>query len=154
MATTGDTCAQPFSTREHGEDRNRITLEDGTELVASGDHRFLTQRGWKFVTGKREFRSAPYLTLSNELMGVGRFASGPAETDEYRRGYLCGMIRGDGMLGSWPCVGRNGRPSMLHAFRLALVDIEGLVRTRRYLSAVENRDKRFRLSRPAARASA
>src|SRR5688572_19713413 len=28
----------------------RITLEDGTELVASGDHRFLTRRGWKFVT--------------------------------------------------------------------------------------------------------
>src|SRR5438034_2011397 len=25
----------------------RITLEDGTKLVASGDHRFLTQRGWK-----------------------------------------------------------------------------------------------------------
>jgi hypothetical protein len=28
----------------------RITLEDGTELVASGDHRFLTDRGWKYVT--------------------------------------------------------------------------------------------------------
>ena len=26
-------------------------LEDGTELVASGDHRFLTARGWKHVTG-------------------------------------------------------------------------------------------------------
>ncbi len=29
----------------------RVTLEDGTELIASGDHRFLTNRGWKFVTG-------------------------------------------------------------------------------------------------------
>ena len=29
----------------------RVTLEDGTELVASGDHRFLTDRGWKHVTG-------------------------------------------------------------------------------------------------------
>ena len=29
----------------------RITLEDGTELVASGDHRFLSDRGWKHVTG-------------------------------------------------------------------------------------------------------
>ncbi len=28
----------------------RVTLEDGTELVASGDHRFLTaSRGWKHV---------------------------------------------------------------------------------------------------------
>src|ERR1700748_3155195 len=29
----------------------RITLEDGTQLIASGDHRFLTERGWKHVTG-------------------------------------------------------------------------------------------------------
>jgi hypothetical protein len=28
----------------------RITLEDGTQIVAGGDHRFLTERGWKFVT--------------------------------------------------------------------------------------------------------
>src|SRR5262252_10858710 len=27
------------------------TLEDGTELITSGDHRFLTDRGWKYVTG-------------------------------------------------------------------------------------------------------
>src|SRR5438552_15027874 len=29
----------------------RVTLEDGTELVASGDHRFLSDGGWKDVTG-------------------------------------------------------------------------------------------------------
>src|SRR5215469_6783596 len=29
----------------------RIALEDGTQLIASGDHRFLTGRGWKHVTG-------------------------------------------------------------------------------------------------------
>lgn len=29
----------------------RVTLDDETELVASGDHRFLTQGGWKHVTG-------------------------------------------------------------------------------------------------------
>ncbi len=29
----------------------RITLEDGTQLITSGDHRFLTDRGWKYVTG-------------------------------------------------------------------------------------------------------
>src|SRR5687767_3697787 len=27
----------------------RVVLEDGTELVTSGDHRFLTERGWKHV---------------------------------------------------------------------------------------------------------
>jgi len=29
----------------------QIALQDGTELIASGDHRFLTERGWKVVTG-------------------------------------------------------------------------------------------------------
>src|SRR4051794_29843972 len=28
----------------------RTALRDGTELVTSGDHRFLTERGWKYVT--------------------------------------------------------------------------------------------------------
>ena len=29
----------------------RVLLEDGTQLVCSGDHRFLTERGWRYVTG-------------------------------------------------------------------------------------------------------
>ena len=29
----------------------RVMLADGTQLVCSGDHRFLTERGWKYVTG-------------------------------------------------------------------------------------------------------
>ena len=32
----------------------RTTLEDGTTLVTSGDHRFLSDRGWKFVTGTEQ----------------------------------------------------------------------------------------------------
>ena len=31
----------------------RVTLENGTELITSGDHRLLTDRGWKYVTGAR-----------------------------------------------------------------------------------------------------
>src|SRR4051795_7358132 len=31
----------------------RTTLEDGTELVTSGDHRFLTNWGWKHVNAAR-----------------------------------------------------------------------------------------------------
>ena len=30
----------------------RITLADGTQLISSADHRFLTRRGWKYVTAK------------------------------------------------------------------------------------------------------
>lgn len=50
----------------------RITLADGTELVASGDHRFLTERGWKYVTGAMSGQDRrPYLTTSNKLVGFG-----------------------------------------------------------------------------------
>jgi DNA repair photolyase len=50
----------------------RVTLEDGTQLVASGDHRFLTERGWKFVTGAAQGRARrPHLTPQDRLMGIG-----------------------------------------------------------------------------------
>ncbi|HEX3750521.1 MAG TPA: intein-containing Rv2578c family radical SAM protein, partial [Streptosporangiaceae bacterium] len=95
----------------------RITLADGTQLIASGDHRFLTERGWKHVTGAEQGPlQRPFLTVNNKLMGVGGFAEPPKNTVDYRRGYLCGMIRGDGHLGRY--------------FRLALVDEEGLAQTR------------------------
>ncbi|HEY8581529.1 MAG TPA: intein-containing Rv2578c family radical SAM protein [Capillimicrobium sp.] len=74
----------------------RVTLEDGTELVTSGDHRFLTDRGWKHVTGRGGGEGQrPYLTLNNELLGTGGFAAPPEQTPDYRQGYLCGMVRGD-----------------------------------------------------------
>lgn len=47
---------------------HRVMLEDGTELVASGDHRFLTERGWKFVFGDGPGR---HLTGGDALMGPG-----------------------------------------------------------------------------------
>ena len=75
----------------------RITLQDGTQLVASGEHRFLSDRGWKHVTGAGPGpRQRPHLTLNNKLTGVGRFAEPPKHDADYRRGYLCGMIRGHG----------------------------------------------------------
>ena len=57
----------------------RVTLEDGTELVTSGDHRFLTNRGWKHVTGAVSGAGArPHLTTANKLIGTGGFAAQPA----------------------------------------------------------------------------
>src|SRR5258706_4123170 len=77
----------------------RTTLEDGTTLVMSGDHRFLTERGWKHVTGAMAgAEQRPYLTVNKKLMGTGTFAQGPMESDTYRRGYLSGSLRGDGPL--------------------------------------------------------
>jgi DNA repair photolyase len=113
----------------------RVTLEDGTSLVASEDHRFLTGRGWKYVTGSEPGSARrPHLTLNSELLGVGRFAEPPKESADYRRGYLCGMIRGDGDIHIGSYRHRTGRWYDVDNFRLALADSEALDRTSRYLA--------------------
>jgi DNA repair photolyase len=112
----------------------RITLDDGTTLVASGDHRFLTDRGWKYVTdnAKGEQQRA-HLTPFNELLGTGGFADSFADNDAYRRGYLSGLLRGDGHIGITRQETRTGAISESHRFRLALCDSEALLRAQDYL---------------------
>ncbi|MDE2196640.1 MAG: PA0069 family radical SAM protein [Gammaproteobacteria bacterium] len=107
----------------------RILLEDDTELVAGADHRFLTERGWKFVSGVRR----PHLTTCNKLMGTSAFASPPDQDTDYTRGYLCGLIRGDGLLASYHYERAGRIHGDQHQFRLALCDIEALQRAQRYL---------------------
>jgi DNA repair photolyase len=116
----------------------RVTLEDGTALVTSGDHRFLTDRGWKHVTGSEHGRSRrPHLTSSNKLMGVGGIAAPPEDGPEFRRGYLCGMVRGDGHLGSYSYVRPGRARGDVHRFRLALVDLEAVRRAQQYLAGLD-----------------
>src|SRR6185437_13310235 len=63
----------------------RLRLEDGTEIVAGGDHRFLTERGWKHVLGaERGPLCRPHLTTGNKLMGTGAFAAAADQDDRYR----------------------------------------------------------------------
>ena len=113
----------------------RVTLEDGTELIASGDHRFLTNRGWKYVVGAEQGRNQrPFLTTNNELLGLGALGPAIAPSNEYRRGYLCGMIRGDGHVGSYSYVRPGRNNSDVHRFRLALCDSQALDRSRDYLA--------------------
>ncbi|MCC4908501.1 intein-containing Rv2578c family radical SAM protein [Microbacterium sp. cx-59] len=115
----------------------RVTLADGTEIVASGDHRFLTERGWKHVVGATSGAARrPHLTPRSRLMGFGLGGIPPAASleDDYRRGYLCGMVRGDGMLFHATYVDER-RSRTIHRFRLALADGEALARSRAYLSA-------------------
>jgi DNA repair photolyase len=113
----------------------RVHLEDGTELIASDDHRFLTERGWKFVA-KGNGPQRPYLTPNNTLMGFGAVSSlaRPLDSNAYRRGYLCGLIRGDGHLQVY----RYSRPGRTngdqHRFRLAMADTEALERAATFLA--------------------
>lgn len=70
----------------------RIRLEDGTELVAGGGQRLLTTGGWKRVSAGLD--GAASLKAGDTLAGTGAFAQAPDEDLDYRRGYLCGLLRG------------------------------------------------------------
>jgi DNA repair photolyase len=76
----------------------RITLEDGTELVAGPDHRFLTEQGWQFVVpGNHAATRRAHLSAHSRLMGTGAFAVTPQHNADYRAGYLCGVTRSHGL---------------------------------------------------------
>ena len=125
-------------------DAYRITLTDGTELIASGDHRFLSNRGWKFVTGAEQGPLCrPHLTLNNRLMGTGALAAPPARNEDYERGYLCGMVRGDGSLGMYEYERAGRSHGNVWLFRLVLTDSEALVRSQQYLRAFSVETKTF-----------
>ncbi len=122
----------------------RVTLEDGTELVLSGDHRLLTRRGWKHVVGDgRGTWCRPHLTTNNELLGIGRLPAPPPAGAEYRQGYLCGLIRGDGHLRSYLYEPPNRAPQTVRSFRLALTDLEALDRAETYLAELDVATRRF-----------
>lgn len=125
----------------------RICLADGTELIASGDHRFLTERGWKFVDKGAAQR--PHLTPNNTLMGFGavRALPPPCDSRTYRRGYLCGVIRGDGHLGVYRYSRSDRTVAEQFRFRLAMVDNEALDRAAGFLSEFGVTTDRFLFQR-------
>ena len=115
----------------------RLTLEGGTELILSGDHRVLSNRGWRHLLGSpRGQPDRPFLTTRDRLAGAGPSAVQPAHDAEYRLGYLCGIIRGGGLPRSddarWACDGRYTGDRL----RLALADSEALRRVRGFLASV------------------
>ena len=108
-----------------------VRLAGGTTLVTSGEHRFLTDHGWRHVApGWCRSGRRPYLRTGSHMLGLGRFRhdaatagsapGGSGHVRAYQRGYLCGLVRSDG---------QAGFPSE----RLAL---EALGRAHHYLAAV------------------
>ena len=110
---------------------HRVRLTGGTELVTSGEHRFLTDRGWRHVapgwcrTGRR-----PHLRHGSALLGpgaAGAFGSAAherAHPPAYRQGYLCGLVRGDTGPGISPA----------RTFPSEQLELEALGRTHHFLA--------------------
>jgi DNA repair photolyase len=77
-----------------------VRLADGTELVTSGEHRFLTAHGWRHVSaGWCRGGRRPHLRPGAVMLGTGPFGPDrrhPHAAADYRQGYLCGLVRGDG----------------------------------------------------------
>jgi DNA repair photolyase len=49
----------------------RIRLDDGTEIVSSGDHRFLTKKGWRTTARRAAPARRAQLELGDLLLGTG-----------------------------------------------------------------------------------
>ena len=129
----------------------RITLADGRELISGADHRFLSDRGWKFVTGAEQGRERrPHLKPGNKLMGTGAFAAPVTKNGHYKAGYLCGLVRGDALLASYHYEREGRSHGDQHHFRLALCDVEGLLRAQDYLRDWEIDTRHFVHQRAAA----
>lgn len=124
----------------------RVDLDNGMSATCSADHRWLTDRGWKFTTGAMSGPAQrPYLTAQNSVRVLSAPSVTPAITDDYKRGYLSGIIRGDGHIGTHGPYERNAvrknrgdklyhRVDYQHQFTLRMKDQQALDRTESYLT--------------------
>ena len=131
----------------------KITLEDGTVLISSANHRWLSDRGWKFTSGKsygRHLETLPRLTLNNSIRGINipekklkrlpnwekrntPLVKSFNETSLYMRGYLNGVIRGDGHFAIHQYNNRGRGVERQYQFRLSMKDREPIDFSKKYL---------------------
>lgn len=113
-----------------------IILANGVKLVCSGDHRWLTDRGWKYTIGAMGGENQrPYLTTNNHMIGFDNLDfTQREETDDFKLGYLSGMIRGDANLGCYVYNGKRRKTEVDHRFRLAIKCTEATKRVAEYLN--------------------
>ncbi len=84
-------------------------------------------------------------------MGTGAFATRVLDDAEYRTGYLCGLIRGDGTIGTYTYARQGGGTGTVNVFRLALCDQEALERARKWLSYRYIETRQFAFSAASGR---
>jgi DNA repair photolyase len=131
----------------------RLMLGDGTTITASADHRFLSDRGWKFVIGSEQGRARrPHLSAGDQLMGVGMNTDALEPTSFYKQGYLCGVIRGAGDVRSNSCERSAAGTGENRNFRLAMADGEALRRSGSYLAEFGVQTRAFFFQKAAASA--
>lgn len=108
---------------------HRVHLAGGTRIVASGEHRFLTDAGWRHVRGGwcRSGRR-PRLRPGSALLGPGTAGPARQHTPAYRRGYLCGLVRSD------------GEPRAERFFPSEHLDLEALGRAHHFLAEAAELD--------------
>lgn len=114
-----------WSTRRRAQE---VTLDDGTVLVTSAEHRFLTTSGWAHVRPGRCRSSAdrPHLTPGTALVGPGAAAvPGGPRPDGYAEGWLCGLVRADAVRGR----------VRAEPFPTGWVELEALARAHHLLTA-------------------
>lgn len=95
IGTSGDGPARRYVTtvvQDHWQTvraAHRIRLESGTEIVASADHRFLTDEGWRYVAGGRRGEVCrPHLASTSRLVGPGPAVDRTAGADPDLNGQI------------------------------------------------------------------
>lgn len=108
----------------------KIELEDNKYLICSKNHRWYSNRGWKYTVGSMGGKNQrPYLTINNSLPFLrSKNQTNLEETIDYKKGYLSGMIKGDAHLKK-----HNTKTGYSYQFRLALIDDEPLIICQKYL---------------------
>ncbi len=117
-----------WSTRRRA---HRVTLTDGTAIVAGGEHRFLSDAGWRHVTpGWCRSGRRPHLRAGTVLRGPGGpEPASPRSTDGYGSGYLCGLVRADA----------ERTRATAEPFPSQWVDLEALARAHHLLAGLPGR---------------
>lgn len=113
-----------------------IKLQNGTSIICSAEHRWLSNRGWKYTDGREQGQlRRPFLTSNNQIKFLSKLVDEGyfKPTPKYQSGYLAGMIRGDGTLGHYQYERRGAKDNRFQ-FRLALKDQCLIDRTKEYLT--------------------